>query len=172
MAVKKVLVNRNIPHDRQDLCEKMRELGRLERIRESITIEMNEKISNLKTRYSEECKEYDNKISSLQEGIASYCEVHRDELTDNGKTKTVKLPTGTLSWRFCPPSCRISKPEVVLETLKAKKLARFIRIKEEISKDLILSDIDAVAGIKGITIVQGKEELTIEPDKEDLGRTA
>ena len=50
-----------------------------------------------------------------------------------------------------------------MELLKKKGLGRFIRVKEEISKDLILLEPKAVAEIKGITIVSEKEELSIEP---------
>lgn len=172
MAKTKIETNKDIPQSRSELNEKIAELGRNERMREKITIEMNEQIAKVKARYADDAKDYDLKIESLQKGISAYCEVHRDELTDNGKTKTVKLPAGTLSWRVCPPSCRLSKPEAIMESLKSKGLSRFIRIKEEISKDLILADPEAVASVKGITIIKGKEELSIEPDKEELEKAA
>lgn len=172
MAKTKVVVNVEIPRNRAELNEKIAELGRNERIRDKITLEMNEVIAKTKDRYADDVKKYDDKITELQSGIAAYCEVHRDELTEGGKSKSVKLPAGMISWRICPPSCRITKPEVVLELLKKKGLHRFIRTKEEVSKDMVLAEPVAVASIKGITIISGKEELSIEPDREELERVA
>jgi phage host-nuclease inhibitor protein Gam len=172
MAKTKIAVNVKVPTDRIELNERISELGRNERIREKIALEMNEAIAKIKKRYAEDVKEYDDKISELLAGIAAYCEVHRDELTENGKSKTVSLPAGTISWRICPPSCRLTKPEVIMELLKRKGLHRFIRVKEEISKDMILAEPTAVAGVKGITIIKGKEELAIEPDRSELEKVA
>ena len=172
MVKTKVTVNRDIPRNRNELNEKLAELGRVNRVRDKIVIEMNEAIERIKQRYSEEVKVHDERIKSIAGGIESYCEVHREELTDGGKTKTVVLPAGEISWRKCPPSVRLTKPEVIIELLKKKGLSRFIRIKEEISKDLILADTAAVVGIKGISIVSEKEELTIQPNEETLESAA
>jgi phage host-nuclease inhibitor protein Gam len=163
MARTKVEVNREIPKTRQELVDQIAELGRQERLRSKIENEMNEAITKLKKRYEEEAEPCNQKIKAIVAGVEAYCEVHRDELTDGGKTKTVALPSGTLSWRKCPPSCRITKPDEVIALLKKKGLSRFIRVKEEVSKDLILSEPAAVATLKGITIINEKEELAIEP---------
>jgi len=163
MARTKIEVNREIPRTRQELVDQIAELGRQERLRSKIENEMNEAITKLKKRYEEDAEPCNQKIKAIIGGVEAYCEVYRDELTDGGKTKTVTLPSGTLSWRKCPPSCRITKPDDVIALLKKKGLSRFIRVKEEISKDLILTEPAAVATIKGIAIVSEKEELSIEP---------
>jgi phage host-nuclease inhibitor protein Gam len=163
MAKTKTVANHQIPTSRQDLVDKIAELGRQERIRNKIENDMNNSITKTKQRYEEEAEPVNEAIKTLTAGIQAYCEVHRDELTDGGKQKTVNLPSGTISWRKCPPSVRITKKENVIELLKKKKLIRFIRIKEEINKDKILDEQAAVTGIKGIAIVKEKEELSIEP---------
>lgn len=163
MARTKTEVNKQIPTNRQDLVDKIAELGRQERMRAKIEVEMNNQITRIKQRYEEEVEPANQAIKMLTSGINAYCEVHRDELTDGGKTKTVNLPSGTISWRKCPPSCKLTKPEDIIALLKKKGLNRFIRIKEEIGKDLILSEQAAVVGIKGIVIMKEKEELAIEP---------
>lgn len=163
MAKTKVTINKEIPSNREELVEKIEELGRQERLKVKIENQMNEAITKLKRRYEEEAEPCNNKIKAITAGIEAYSVVHRDELTDGGKTKTVNLPSGTLSWRKSPPSVRLSKKEKVIELLKKKGLSRFIRTKEEISKELILSEPAAVAGVKGITIVKEKEVLSIEP---------
>jgi len=163
MSKTKVQVNRQIPVNRQDLVEKIAELGRRERLRNKIENEMNDVVTRTKQRYEEDAEPVNDMVKALTKGIQAYCEVNRVELTDNGKTKTVNLPSGTISWRKCPPSVRLSKPERIIEMLKKKGLGRFVRTKEEVSKDMILAEQAAVTGIKGITIVKEKEELAIEP---------
>jgi phage host-nuclease inhibitor protein Gam len=163
MARTKTQTNKEIPTSRQDLVDKIAELGRQERLRAKIEVEMNNSITKIKQRYEEEVDPVNQAIKALSAGITAYCEVNRDDLTDNGKVKTVNLPSGTISWRKCPPSVRLTKPENVIELLKKKGLSRFVRIKEEVNKDMILSEQAAVTGVKGITIVREKEELAIEP---------
>ncbi|MEW6708285.1 MAG: host-nuclease inhibitor Gam family protein [Candidatus Riflebacteria bacterium] len=163
MARTKTETNKQIPANRQDLVDKIAELGRQERLRAKIEVEMNNAITKIKQRYEEEVDPVNQAIKAISSGITAYCEVHRDELTDGGKVKTVNLPSGTICWRKCPPSVRLTAPDNVIKLLKVKGLARFVRIKEEVNKDLILSEPAAVTGVKGITIVKEKEELSIEP---------
>jgi phage host-nuclease inhibitor protein Gam len=163
MARTKTQTNKEIPVSRQDLVDKIAELGRQERLRAKIEVEMNNAISKIKQRYEEDVEPINQAIKALSSGITAYCEVNREALTDGGKVKTVNLPSGTICWRKCPPSVRITKVENVIRLLKSKGLSRFIRTKEEIAKDLILSEQAAVTGIKGIAIVKEKEELSIEP---------
>ena len=53
MVKTKVTVNRDIPRNRNELNEKLAELGRVNRVRDKIVIEMNEAIERIKQRYSE-----------------------------------------------------------------------------------------------------------------------
>ncbi len=172
MARTKTVTNRNIPTSRQDLVDKIAELGRHERMRSKIEVEMNNAIAKIKQRHEEEVDPINKSIKSLTAGITAFCEVHRSELTDNEKVKTVNLPSGTVSWRKCPPSVRLTEPEKIIKLLKDKGLEKFIRVKEEVNKDLILSEQAAVAGVKGIAIVKEKEELAIEPFEVKLDAVA
>ncbi len=163
MAKTRLTVKDDIPSTRQELDEKIAELGRQERIKAKIESDMNEDMSQIKKRYEEQAEPVAARIKSLISGIEKYCVVHYKELTDDGKNRTVFLPSGTLSWRKCPPSVRLSKPNKIIEILKEKGLERYIRVNEEVSKDIILAEPLPVAGIKGITIIKEKENLSIEP---------
>ena len=163
MAKTKIEINKEIPSNREELVDKIEDLGRQERIRAKISLQMNEAITKLKRRYEEEAEPANTKIKALIAGIEAYSIVHRDELTEGGKTKTVTLPTGTLSWRKSPPSVRITKAPAVIELLKKKGLSRLIRVKEEVNKELILAEQASVISLKGISIVKEKEVLSIEP---------
>ena len=105
----------------------------------------------------------------LQKGVQGWCEANRDELTNNGKTKTANLVTGEVQWRNRPPSVSIRGADSVLETLLRLGLERFIRRKEEINKEAILNEPAAVAGVAGITVKSGIEDFAIVPFEQTVG---
>jgi phage host-nuclease inhibitor protein Gam len=56
----------------------------------------------------------------------------------------------------------------VIDTLKRLALGRFIRTKEEINKEAILNEPDAVAGVAGIAIQRGVEDFVITPFEQEV----
>lgn len=143
------------------------DIGRCQRARDRFRADMNDALAATRTSYEAKAAPYAERISQLQRGVAAYCEAHRVELTRDGKTKTAKLATGEVSWRMRPPSVRVSKPLAVIEALTHFKLTRLLRIKTDIDKDAVLREPDAIAGIKGLSIVQ-KEDFVIKPDSTEL----
>ena len=109
------------------------------------------------------------------------------EVTSGGRSKTVALPAGEIAWRQRPPSVKITKADLVLKTLKALGLGRYIRTKEEIDKDTILAahsaarlapstdparaellaEADKLAAVSGIEIVTGVEDFAIVPFEQE-----
>lgn len=61
-----------------------------------------------------------------------------------------------------PPKVVVRAVENVLDYLRMAGLNRFIRSKEEVNKDAILAEPEAVADIKGISISQ-REEFIVVP---------
>ena len=70
-----------------------------------------------------------------------------------------------------PPSVSARPIDKVIEALKDMGLKRFIRFKEEIDKEAILGDPDAVKYIKGIKIEQ-REDFVIVPFETELEEVA
>jgi phage host-nuclease inhibitor protein Gam len=60
---------------------------------------------------------------------------------------------------------------IVIEALKRLGLTRFLRVKEEINKEAILAEPDAVRDVKGISISQG-EDFVIVPLATELEEVA
>ncbi|MGT9685597.1 host-nuclease inhibitor Gam family protein, partial [Escherichia coli] len=58
--------------------------------------------------------------------------------------------------------------DAVMDFLKRLGLQRFIRVKEEINKDAILNEKDAVKNIPGITIKSDIEDFSIIPFEQDV----
>ena len=98
-------------------------------------------------------------------------EANRDALTSGGKVKSAALTTGEIGWRMRPPSARITGQDAVLDVLRRLGFGRFIRQKEEVNKEAILNEPEAVAHVPGIAISQG-EDFFITPFEAELAEGA
>lgn len=152
-----------VPQSRDEAALYIRQIGDSQRQFLRIQAEMNDAIAHITATYQPTLDAHTGQLKLLQEGLQSWCEANRAELTNGGKVKTASLVTGEVQWRQRPPSVRISKSEVVLETLARLGLSRFIRTKEEVNKDAILDEPDAIKGVAGITVVTGVEDFVITP---------
>lgn len=129
------------------------DIGAAQREVTRIEADMNDELSSIKAKFEESAKPFNEAIKEKVLALQMWAEAHRAELLPKGK-KTVELATGELQWRNPPPSVRITGADAVLEILRLKKLEQFIRTKEEINKEAILADREAIAGVKGISITQ------------------
>ena len=87
------------------------------------------------------------------------------------KTKTANLASGEVRWRMRPPKVLIRGMDAVMEALKDLRLERFIRTKEEINKEAILADPEAIKHVKGLGIDRG-EDFLIVPFETELEEVA
>ncbi|NCG54518.1 MULTISPECIES: host-nuclease inhibitor Gam family protein [Serratia] len=156
-----------VAQSKTEVIDGIKTLGDLQRQLTRTETEMNDQIAAVTQYHSPEMERLKAEIASFQTGIQTWCEANRKELTQDGKTKTVNLTTGEIVWRNRPPSCTIKGVESVMEALKKLKLIRFIRSKEEINKEAILNEQDAVKNIPGITINRDLEDFAIVPFEQD-----
>jgi phage host-nuclease inhibitor protein Gam len=157
-----------VPQSRDDVAADIRKIGDLQRQMLRTSTEMNDVIAHITAQFQPHLDATAEQLKTLQDGVQGYCEAHRHELTNEGKVKTANLITGEVQWRQRPPSVRISKSEVVLETLARLGLSRFIRKVEEVNKAAILDEPDAVRGVAGITVVTGVEDFVITPFEQEV----
>lgn len=158
-----------VPQSKEDVIGDIKKVGDMQRELEREQTIMNDAIGEITERHAPGIESLKKDIDLLSKGIQGWCEAHRDELTQNGKTKTASLITGKVEWRNRPPSVGIRGVETVLETLHRLNLDRFIRIKEEVNKDAILNEPEVVKGVAGITIRSGIEDFSITPFEQDTG---
>ena len=155
----------SVPQSKNDCAEYIRNVGDLQREFERRRAEMNDAIAVITQQYQPGMEELSQRIGSIQEGIQAWCEAHRVELCGehdrNGKT--ANFVTGTVSWRQRPPSISVRGAETVIETLQRMGLERFVRSKEEINKEAMLNEPDAIRGIAGIKVVTGQEDFIVSP---------
>lgn len=156
-----------VPQSRADCAAQIKELGDTQRQFERERARMNDEIAKITAKYQPTLEALYACCQSMARGIQTWCEANRATLCENGG-KTANLVTGEVSWRQRPPSVRIAGADSVIETLRRMQLERFVRTKDEVNKDAILNEPDAVRGIAGISIVTGVEDFAVVPFAVDV----
>lgn len=157
---------------REEVDAAIAQIGIAQRERTAIEVAMNAELAAVRASYETLAAPHAAVIKEFRVGVQIWAEANRRELTRDGKTKTVKLASGEISWRTSPPAVRLTgKASIVLAALKALGLERFIRTKEEIDKNAILADPEAVTAVKGIALTQG-EDFVITPFATDIEEVA
>ncbi len=169
--VKAAATAHQVPQTREQATQAVLQIG-LDR-REKLRIEtaMNDEIAAIKTRYEAEAAPLNERIQQLQSGVQMWCEANRAVLTNNGKVKTANLGSGEVKWRMTPSAVNLRNVKTVIAKLQELGLTRFLRVKEEVNKEQILAEPEAVRGVAGITISQF-EEFVIEPFEAKLEEIA
>lgn len=161
----------NVPQSREMAAIAITNIGALSRQLVRTESLMNDELASIKKGWEEAAEPLRAQIAALNQGVQTWAEANRDTLTQNGKVKTCALTTGEIAWRMRPPSVRITGAEAVLDTLRRLGLKRFIREKEEVNKDAILNEPEAVAHVPGIAISQG-EDFVVVPFEAELAEVA
>lgn len=129
-----------VPKNLTEAAQFLAEIGKEQRSINEIQLEVNARIEQLKAKAMDDAKPRQDRISQLVEGLFAYAESNRDELTDGGKRKTVKLPTGDFMWRMTPPAVLLRNVKAILVNLKLLGFKRFIRVKVEVDKEAMLKE--------------------------------
>jgi phage host-nuclease inhibitor protein Gam len=156
-----------VPQSKDECAYYINKIGRLHREIAVQTAAMNDEIAKITDRYTTVFAPLQDNIKFLQSGVQSWCEAYRNELTNGGKSKSGQFVTGTVQWRQKPPSVVVRGVDAVIEALNRLGLGRFVRIKEELNKEAILNEPEAVKGVAGLSIKTGVEDFVIQPFEND-----
>jgi phage host-nuclease inhibitor protein Gam len=130
----------------------------------AISTQMDEDLAEVKSNYETLAKTHQAARDALFDRLQAWAEANRARLTEDGKSKTVSLPAGKISWRLRPPSIRLTaRVEDVLATLRELRLPKFIRIKMEVNKEAMLEDPKRAATIAGVKVLTDVEDFIVEP---------
>ena len=143
-------------------------IGRAQREVKKIERDMNEHMAEIKDDFEKAAQPHNNAIVEKFQALHTWAEAHRDDLLID-KSKTAKLSSGELRWRWTPKKVTVKKVEDVISRLKRLKLNQFIRTKEEIDKEAILGDEKAIEDVKGLSVSQ-KEEFVAIPFETNIER--
>jgi phage host-nuclease inhibitor protein Gam len=160
-----------VPQTREEVQQWITKLGEEQRTVAHLQGEMNGLIAPITEQYAPAIDIHNQEAAALLEGIVTWCEANKTELTNDGKTKTVNLITGEVSWRTNPASVvfkRGIKVDEIIAHIKQLKLGRlFVRSKEEVNKEAILAADDKVkaklTAAGTIRIVKDAETFTVIP---------
>ncbi len=150
-----------VPQTRGAVAEAIAAIGMSQRELTRIEATMGDEIAAIKANYEAYAEPHKAAVQALTAGVQTWCEAHRAELTGDGKAKTAQFTTGEVRWRLPPPSVKLTGVEALLARLKKLGLTRFVRIKEEVNKEAILAEPEAVRGVAGITLQQAEEFVVV-----------
>lgn len=156
-----------VPQSREEVAEAIAQIGQHTRTRARIEAAMGDELAAVRQRFEEQAEPHLVAISALLTGVQTWCEANRVSLTDGGKTKTGQFTSGAVWWRNTPPSVAIRSVETVLKALRERGLGRFVRMKEEVNKEAILAEPEAVKDVWGIR-VHSTEEFVVVPFEAEL----
>ena len=155
--------NLPVPGSKADAAEQLAQIGTLRRSIDARKGEADNQIAAISAEVDKSLEADRERLGALEAGLVKFCQDNRDELTDGGKTKTIKFASGRVSFRNRPMSVSIRKTVDVIARLRALNLDRFIRVKEEVNKDAMLEEPKAASAIEGVTIKSAGEEVLIDP---------
>lgn len=154
-----------VPQNDEACAELIGRIGEHQRERARIETAMNEQIEQIRIVHETDARKHADCIKDLQVAVQAYCESNRGRLTQRGKT--YRFATGEVSWRIRPPSVSLRAVDAVIAMFKRMKLERFVRTREEVDKEAILREPDAVKELPGIEIKQG-EDFVVRPNETAL----
>ena len=153
-----------VPQDAMEADAFVQRIGDAQRRAVVVKAALDEAVSAAKLQAEGEAAIIAAEIETATRGLQIWAEAHRQKLTKDGATKTVKMPSGEIAWRLRPASIAIRDAKAVLATLLGdRKLGRFVRTKHEIDKDALLKEPEAAAAIEGVTVKTGAEDFIVTP---------
>lgn len=168
---KRMATNYAVPQNRDDCDAMIRQLGETRRGIDRIEADMNDQLAAIKEQFEKAAEPLRERADALLSGIEHFCATYRSELTKGGKVKHHRFKNGDVNWRKRPSKVTLRGADSVIERLKELSLKRFIRTTEQVNKEAILADPDAVQSIKGISIGSEGEDFVVEPFEAELKST-
>ncbi len=157
-----------VPQTYAEVADAIFKIGDYDRQIAKLDIGFKEAQAQIKKLHEEQSQPLGKLRDMSISGVVTYCEAHRLELTENGKSKTASFTTGKVSWRLRPPSCKLPRDqEDLLARLKALGLMKFIRVSEQVSREALLAAPDEALMIPGISIGSAGEDVIVEPFSTD-----
>jgi phage host-nuclease inhibitor protein Gam len=166
--LKRVAEDAPVPADLASAAASLARIGQVQRELLVAEAALNETLAKAKEDAEAAAAPLKRELEMLTRGLQVFAEARREELTNGGRTKTVKLSSGEIAWRDRPPSVRIRDAGAVIEVLQARQLSRFIREKLEIDREAMLREPALAAGVPGVVIGSAGEEFVVTPAQADL----
>lgn len=156
-----------VPQNKDEAADAIYRIGEAQRELKRIELLINDVVATLTAEKQPMIDAIKARIQNLSEGVQTWCEAHRAEITDGNKVKFANLITGEVNWRQRPPSVKTRASAVLFEKLKRLGFGHLIRTKEELDKEALLAKPE-IARDAGIEITTGVEDFVITPYEQEL----
>ncbi|MDK4538134.1 host-nuclease inhibitor Gam family protein, partial [Kingella kingae] len=74
-------------------------LAKLEKRKAELENKHCAKVAELENKHAASVEPLEAEMNTIRTAIAAYANAHREELTENGKVKSVKIGSGCLKWQ-------------------------------------------------------------------------
>jgi len=153
-----------IPRTKIEADQLIGKIGKLQARGTTISRIAATRLAEIEKETKERTSKIAGEIGTCLVALFGFFSEHQKELTENGKINRVFWPSGETEIFSTVPKVTVSakQEERVISLLKASGLDRFVRIREEVIKDAIGIEPEAVAGIEGIKVTR-TEKFLVRP---------
>ncbi len=167
MARKAKSITVEAPETMAEADQYLRDIGMLNIQLRDIDTDLREGTAKLKQEAEDQAAPHRLEVEQKWLGLQSWAQANRKRLT-NG-TKTIQLPSGSVSWRLLPAKVTLKGVTDILAILRSKaEFKKFLRIKYEVDKDAMLKDKVKAAKVTGVKIGSEGEAIDYEIDETKL----
>lgn len=141
---KKAAETIRVPANAEEASVMLAEIGRQQReiLLQKAAVE--EAVAGFRATAERVAADCTKRIADLQRGLEAWATVNRAVLTRNGRTKSIVLPSGTLSWEKGRLKLKLSggKPgmEALIAAIREQGLTRFLREKVSLDRNAMLKE--------------------------------
>jgi phage host-nuclease inhibitor protein Gam len=159
-----------VPQNDEELAQAVAKIGESQRAVMAIESKLAADVSSLTETAGTDAKPHQDTIDQLTRALQVYCDANRQRLTEGGKTKTVELLTGTVSWRQRPAKVNLSdKVDQIIARIEDSAYAgKFLREKVELDKEAMIKEPSLANTIKGVRVASAGEDFIVEPTTVEL----
>lgn len=152
-----------VPQTHTEANATLARIGELQRRLAQVQTGLDAAIADAKAAAEADAVPLKAEVETLTTGLQVWAEANRTAITENGRTKTAKLPAGEIGWRTRPHSVRVTGVEDVLKRLVEAGLDRFVRVKREVNKEAMLAEPAIAATVDGVAIGSPGEDFFVAP---------
>lgn len=158
-----------IPRNMEEVESYLAEIQSRRREVEAEEARVEKEIQRLKAEGVALVTQKTSEIQQLFDGIAAYAQAHREEITNKGRRKSVKLPAGQIGWRNSKRT-EVDDEGAAIEAALKLGLVDLLRVKHELKRKELATDPATASQLPGVRIVEG-EVFFVKPDEVDLTLT-
>lgn len=167
MARKAKTITVEAPETMAEADQYLRDIGQLNIQLRDIDTDLREGTAKLKQEAEDQAAPLRADVEAKWLGLQSWAQANRKRMTNGGKT--IRLPSGSISWRTLPAKVTLKGVADIIVLLKSKaSWKKFLRTKLEVDKEAMLKDKVEAAKIAGVKIGSEGEAIDYEVDETKL----